>query len=237
MSIISIPNPPVTGQVITAAATLANLTTIYNDYNGNITNANLSSSIAITDNHLNQITTASKVSGTAITGLASLPSGAGIIPAANLVYSNISYPYVKVSETQTSGTGAGTPIATTWTNRVLNTKDNDTASIATLSGNQVTLPAGTYQCNITTPFYNNGANVVAIRLFNATASSVILLGQSGSSQNDNNVLLPIRGQFTLSGTSALAVQYNTPGTATNGLGFPTSIQTEVYTIAEFTKLS
>lgn len=39
---------------------------------------------ALPDSNLAQITTASKVHGTSITGLASLPSGAGVIPVANL---------------------------------------------------------------------------------------------------------------------------------------------------------
>jgi hypothetical protein len=47
-----------------------------------ITNAMLAGSIA--DSKLSQITTASKVSGAALTSLASIPSGAGIIPIANL---------------------------------------------------------------------------------------------------------------------------------------------------------
>lgn len=38
----------------------------------------------IADTDMAQITTASKVSGTAITGLASLPAGAGVIPVANV---------------------------------------------------------------------------------------------------------------------------------------------------------
>lgn len=49
-----------------------------------ILNADVSASAAIVDTKLAQITTASKVSGTALTGLASTPSGAGIIPVANL---------------------------------------------------------------------------------------------------------------------------------------------------------
>ncbi len=49
---------------------------------GSVTNAMLAGSIA--DSKLNQITTASKVSGAAITLLTSVPSGAGILPIANL---------------------------------------------------------------------------------------------------------------------------------------------------------
>lgn len=49
---------------------------------GAVLNADLAGSIA--DTKLNQITTASKVHGSSITGLASLPSGAGVVPIANL---------------------------------------------------------------------------------------------------------------------------------------------------------
>lgn len=128
MAIISINFTFSAGAVIIASQHNANFSTIYTDYNGNITNDNISASAviayskltltgsivnadintsaaivysklnltgnivnadinasaAIVDTKLAQITTASKVSGTSITGLASLPSGAGIIPAANL---------------------------------------------------------------------------------------------------------------------------------------------------------
>lgn len=49
-----------------------------------IENADISNSAAIADSKLAQITTAAKVSGAAITLLTSLPSGAGVIPSANL---------------------------------------------------------------------------------------------------------------------------------------------------------
>lgn len=51
---------------------------------GEIVNADISASAGIVDTKLAQITTASKVHGTSITGLASLPAGAGVIPSANL---------------------------------------------------------------------------------------------------------------------------------------------------------
>jgi len=49
-----------------------------------ITNAKCSPTMGLVDTKLAQITTAGKVSGTALTGLASIPVGAGVIPAANL---------------------------------------------------------------------------------------------------------------------------------------------------------
>ena len=48
-----------------------------------ITNAKVSSSAAIADTKLAQITTPSKVSGASITSLTSVPSGAGVLPDAN----------------------------------------------------------------------------------------------------------------------------------------------------------
>ena len=49
-----------------------------------IVNADISASAAIADSKLAQITTAGKVSGSALTSLANIPAGAGNIPAANL---------------------------------------------------------------------------------------------------------------------------------------------------------
>jgi len=48
-----------------------------------VVNADINSAAAIVDTKLDQITTAGKVSGAAITALASTPSGAGALPVAN----------------------------------------------------------------------------------------------------------------------------------------------------------
>src|SRR3990167_3467452 len=72
------------GSTIIASEHNSNFDVIFNDYNGNITNANISGTAAIVDTKLNQITTASKVSGAALTALASVPSAAGLLPIANL---------------------------------------------------------------------------------------------------------------------------------------------------------
>jgi len=61
-----------------------------------ITNAKVSASAAIVDTKLAQITTALKVSGTALTGFANIPSGAGVIPIANLPYGTAANQLVKL---------------------------------------------------------------------------------------------------------------------------------------------
>jgi hypothetical protein len=84
MAIIALPNLLTDGTLAVGSQVYGNDNAIVTDYNGNITNANISASASIADTKLAQITTAGKVSGTALTGLASLPAGAGVIPAANI---------------------------------------------------------------------------------------------------------------------------------------------------------
>ena len=84
MALISKPYTFTVGTVIVASEHNNNFDTLYNDYNGGITNANISSGAAIADTKLAQITTASKISGAALTSLSSIPSGAGQIPGVNV---------------------------------------------------------------------------------------------------------------------------------------------------------
>lgn len=67
MALITKPNTFVNGATIIAAQHNSNFDTIYNEFNGSISNANISASAAIVDTKLAQITTGSKVSTTAIT--------------------------------------------------------------------------------------------------------------------------------------------------------------------------
>lgn len=83
MALISIPNTFTVGAVIVASQHNSNFSTIYSDYNGNVDNNNIAASAAIVDTKLAQISTASKVSGAALTSLSSVPSGAGQLPGVN----------------------------------------------------------------------------------------------------------------------------------------------------------
>jgi len=66
MSTITKDNTFSAGATIVASEHNANFDTIYNDYNGSITNANISASAAIVDTKLAQLTTASKVNLSAL---------------------------------------------------------------------------------------------------------------------------------------------------------------------------
>lgn len=75
MALVNKPNIFQVGQVADSAAVNANFDTIYNDYNGNVTDANIANT---------GITTYGKVSGSSLATLGNINSGAGTIPAANI---------------------------------------------------------------------------------------------------------------------------------------------------------
>ena len=123
---------------------------------GAILNADLAGSIA--DSKLSQITTASKVHGSSITGLASVPSGAGVLPIANIAsgtpdgtkfvrddgtlvvppypnLSNIIFQYIGNAEQQGASEGEYTgtslnPTAATGNYRYLQTKQTSYTTVA-----------------------------------------------------------------------------------------------------------
>lgn len=93
------------GTTIVASEHNTNLDTLYNLVNGNIDNANIKASAGIVDSKLAQITTAGKVSGAALTSLSSTPSGAGLLPAANVTLPSGSAKQIVNSQTGTVATG------------------------------------------------------------------------------------------------------------------------------------
>jgi hypothetical protein len=173
-----------------------------------------------------------------LNGSAQLPAVSGALLTSIPLVNQTALPYVKVSNTQTSGNPGGTATATAWTTMPLNTKDVDTSSIATLTNNQVSLPSGTYRVSAYCPFYSN-LSTIQMRLYNVTGSAILVQGGSVSGQNSSSMYPDyLSGIFTISSTSAVALQYYVGVTrSTSDLGSPQSIGTEVYAIVEFTKIS
>jgi hypothetical protein len=103
MSLVTIPYIFSVGNTIIASQHNSNFSVIFNDYNGNITDANIASNAAIeyTKLALNNsiqgsdissttvINGAGQVSGASLTSLSSIPSGAGTIPSANLAFGTV----------------------------------------------------------------------------------------------------------------------------------------------------
>jgi len=159
-------------------------------------------------------------------------------------------PYIKASNTQTAGTGGGAATTGSFQVMPLNTKDADTATIASLctgngapvvtctGANQIVLPAGTYTVRASMPFCLTGASIS--QLYNVTGSAVLLNGSSGTAPAGNNVSITslITGEITLASTSAISIRYRaTTNTSGADLGEPTGFATEVYAQIEFIKVT
>lgn len=122
MALIAKPNTFTAGTTIQSGQVNSNFDTVYNEFNGSISNTNISASAAIVDTKLAQITTASKVSGAALTSLTSVPSGAGILPFANSYYG----PAFSVHKngTNQAGIATGTFTLLTWSTELWDTNAN-----------------------------------------------------------------------------------------------------------------
>lgn len=160
----------------------------------------------------------------------------GIVPTNGAYWSSLQKTpaYVKCTNTQASGTPGGTSAGGSWNLLPLNTKDNDSNGIASLSGSQITLPSGTYTVTASSPFYCNGSGINAqIRVYNINNSTILVNGQNSFSANSLNVGVTalLEGQFTLLTASVIELQYQiTTGTGytSQGLGQAFSFGPEVY---------
>ena len=162
-----------------------------------------------------------------------------IIGKAVKTYVDTRSSYVKVSDVKTSGTAAGGFTQDVWQTRILNTEDSDDDGVCSLSSNQITLAAGTYECRISAPGFHVGKHKV--RLQNITGGTTLLIGTSEFCYISGNVSQSrsfMNGKFTIVASQALEVQHRCNTTrATDGFGYPCSFSiNEVYAVAEFWKV-
>lgn len=149
-----------------------------------------------------------------------------------------SIPMVVVADEKTSGTNGGTFTAGAWRTRDLNTLIVNDDTTASLSSNQVTLPAGTYECWISASAFDVNAHM--IRLQDITGTATIATGSAEFARNGDAGSMTrsfVYSKFTLSVSSALEVQHRSSGTkATNGFGVASGFETNTYTTATFRKV-
>lgn len=149
--------------------------------------------------------------------------------------------YAKYSYKVPSGTGGGgNTVALTWTTLALNSEDNDADGIGTLSGNQITLQAGTYivraECVLGT---TSAPSTDKLRLRNITDGTTTIVGiTAGQHLNAYFGNKSLAGEFTIAGAKTFALQYYTTAVNTNGLGqAATSGEEEVYRVVEIWKVA
>ena len=149
--------------------------------------------------------------------------------------------FLHIQDQKSTTTNGGTFTSGADRTRDLNTSLTNEITGASLASNQITLPAGTYYCEISAP----GADVEEHRaiLYDTTGSAILLIGTSewsfdtgsGSGITTKSI---ISGRFTLSVESVLEVRHRCK-TTTGTYGFGNAHgfgEVEVYTDAKIWKL-
>jgi hypothetical protein len=152
-------------------------------------------------------------------------------------------PDVILEDQKSSGTNGGTGVENAWTTRTLNTAYRNLNSLATLSSNQFTLPAGTYYINCRSPFYY-ADGFYRIRLWNVTSNSQERLGYNayaigGTSPNrPNQIDANLDAVVTLASSTTFRIEYYCTNfiLETLNLGASSGLGTEIYTSVKIWKL-
>lgn len=133
-------------------------------------------------------------------------------------------PMLHARDEKPSGTVGGTFTSGAWRTRDLNTVLTNTIAGASLSANQITLPAGAYEIVAYATAYQSGGTAIRhrARVYNITGGVALLsgvqsvVGGTSATVQSNSV---VSGRFILTATSALELQhYGTTTKNTDGFG-------------------
>lgn len=147
---------------------------------------------------------------------------------------------VMVADQKASGTDGGNFTSGAWRTRDLNTLLADSGGIAAIVANQLQLPAGTYDVNISCPAVN--CNRHQARLRNVTDGATLLTGTSQFSEigstTPGDTRSVIQGRFTLAAAKSLEIQHQCQTTQNvNGFGVDSGFgNVETYTLGTFYKV-
>lgn len=150
----------------------------------------------------------------------------------------VAVPYVCVKDSKAQNTAGGTFTSGADRTRDLTSPpDVDTGGIATVSSNQITLPAGAYEYKIKAPGYQCGAHQAF--LYNITDSVEVKRGttETSGATAATTTWSVIDGRMLISAAKVFEVRHRcTTTSSTNGFGLPANFAGEVYTVAEFHKV-
>lgn len=137
-----------------------------------------------------------------------------------------------VRREEAAGTNGGNITASTWTTLVLNTTVSNSITGASRSGNQVTLPAGTYVLDGWCPIGGVGAGKLRIQNITDTTTALTGFNFVGGGPGYGATIV---GTFTLAASKVLEFQIWAPtAVGSSALGNGTSIGTDNEIFAGFT---
>jgi predicted amino acid-binding ACT domain protein len=169
-----------------------------------------------------------------VEGLFANPA-ANAVPVAKAVTDAINTLMIVVDQKPAS-TAGGTFTSAAWRTRVLNTVLHNTIAGGSLAANQITLPVGIYETDISCP----ALRVEQHRLQNITAGTTLLGGTSEVSEQSGAIVTShskITGVITLAATTVLEVQHICAVTKTgDGFGTFNANAPEIYTVAKFRRI-
>lgn len=129
---------------------------------------------------------------------------------------------------KTVTTQPGNATSETWVTRTLNTVQKNTITGASLSSNQVTLPAGTYAISARVP---STQTLHKARLYNVTGSVAVIVGSSAASGDIFGTASTdsvISGAVTLSASTTLRIEHWNNGGGQMGAATGVGSIVEVY---------
>lgn len=150
-----------------------------------------------------------------------------------------------LKDVKASGTVGGTATSGAYQTRTLNTQEGDT-SFCTLSSNQFTLSAGTYEIYASAPAGCDTGILLAhkAKIRNITDSSdTIVCSSEVADANTSGVVIQSRsiglGTITLTASKTFELQHRVNTTfASTGFGRPSTFgENEVYSIVKISKLA
>jgi hypothetical protein len=139
--------------------------------------------------------------------------------------------YLWVREEQTSGTAPQT-LSAAWTKRTLNVSKSNSIAGASLTSSVISLPAGTYEINATSPSNPSLGADGKCRLENTSDGTTIALGTNvyGSYASGGNGIIQsiIVGTFSLAATKNLELQHYSALSSVGGRAVSIASISEVY---------
>jgi len=146
--------------------------------------------------------------------------------------------YAIFRDEKTSGTDGGTFTSGAWRTRDLNVTQYNGIGSASLSSNQISLPAGTYLIEAAAPA--NRVDQHQLRVQNITDTSTSILGQNVWCYGVNLVsnMARVSGVFTIAATKTFELQHRGATTRSgDGFGLAAGWGTEVYASITIAKVA